>query len=380
MTESAVPNHRRLCLHTCGLGLSLATLDILVNDLVRQGQNTKAAVLAIIHDQVGLAFQALRNGNTSPANRELSLALAAYNKGTTNALWQETTRELGNGLDDPYARVILAFVRSGDWHDVLAESSLPLRDTVGIALMYLDDTELTQYINSKLAASIKDGNIDGIVLTGLTEQAVPLLETYIRKYSDLQTAVLAMSFTCPRYFTDLRVDLWRETYRSYLNNWGKLYERAHFDVQSARLGTAPNQKPELRIMPRQLTLLCNYCDQSLDRNSINAPPPTTSTTHGTHPENIFGNDKTDTVCPTCGRHMQRCAICMQWLGMSHQNSQLRVAIKMTQRNTAKRFIDVCQACGHMSHSDHADLWFARNKLCPVPDCQCMCKGLDFGRG
>ena len=379
MVGTAVPNHRRLCLHTCGLGLQYEPLENLVKSLVQQGQNTKAAALAIIHGEAKLAFLALRNGNASSAHRELSLALAGYSKGTTDEIWEETVRDLANHLHDPYARAILALVRHGDWHDVLAETSLPLGDRVGAALMYLNDDQLTCFINSNMAECIDDGDVEGIVLTGLTEQAVPLFEKYVQKFSDLQTAVLAMSFTCPRYFSDLRVDLWRENYRSYLNNWEMFVERSRFDVQATKLSAPPKERPELRPASRQVSLRCNYCEQALDRNPVNAPPPTSATIYGTHPNKIFGNHKSGTVCPKCGRHMPRCVICMGWLGMPDPHTRGNVAARMTKETAMRRFISVCRTCEHMSHGGHATEWFASHQDCPAPDCDCRCVEIDGGR-
>ena len=377
--DTEASNHRRLCLYTCGLGLRYEALEELVKDLVRQDQNTKAAATAIIHDQAKLAFLALKNHSHSPIHRELSLALAGYNKGTTDDTWEETVGDLANQLDDPYARAILALVRNGDWHDVLAETSLPLRERLGIALMYLDDQELTQYIDSNMAECIEEGDIEGIVLTGLTEQAVPLFENYIRKSSDLQTAVLAMSFTCPRYFADSRVDLWRETYRSYLNNWCMFIPRALFDVQATKHSTPPNGRPQLRPASQQVSIRCNNCDQALHRSSVNSTPPTSATSHGSHPEKIFGNDKHGTVCPHCGRHMPRCVICMQWLGMPDPHTRGMVEARMTKKEAMDQMVTVCRKCWHMSHCGHATVWFAKHQVCPASGCACRCVEADNGR-
>ena len=380
MTESSVPNHRRLCLHTCGLGLPLEKLEPIVADLVRDGQNTKAAALAMIHGQAKLAFLALRNGTPTAAHRELSIALAGYNKGITDDTWEETIRALKKDLDDPYARSILALVSYGDWHDVLAETSLPLRDRLGIALLYLNDEELTQYINENTAESIKEGDIEGVVLTGLTEQAVPLFQNYIRKFSDLQTAVLAMSFTYPRYFTDARVDRWRETYRSYLNNARMFLPRVRYDVQATKLSAPPNGKAELAPPPRQVSLRCNNCDQALDRNAANAPRPEMSTIFGTHQGSIFGDDKSGTVCPRCGRHLPRCVVCMNWLGMPDPHSRGSVATAASKEDALNIFVSVCRSCWHMSHNGHALEWFSGHDVCPVPDCDCQCMEIDRSAG
>ncbi|KAL6713379.1 hypothetical protein ACLMJK_008844 [Lecanora helva] len=251
MLDTGAPKHRQLCLYTCGLGLRHENLEKLVRDLVQQGENTKAAAIALIHDEAKLARFALKNGNASPAHRELSLALAGYNKGINDETWEETVRDLAEQLEDPYARAILALVRYGDWHDVLAETNLPLRDRLGVALMYLDDAELTEYIDSNVKECIETGDIEGVVLTGLTELAVPLFEKYIRRFKDLQTAVLAMSIACPRCFSDPQVALWQATYRSFLNRWQMFIERSRFDVQSTKLSAPPGGLPEVQPASRQ---------------------------------------------------------------------------------------------------------------------------------
>lgn len=400
MVESAAPNHRRLCLYTCGLGLPYEKLEATVKDFVRQGQNTKAAALAIIHDQAKLAFQALRSGNASQAQRELSLALAGYNKGVIDDTWEETVRDIKSDLDDPYARAILALVSYGDWHDVLAETSLPLRDRVGIALMYLDDDELTHYITDNAAECIQEGDIEGIVLTGLTEQAVPLFENFIRKFSDLQTAILAMSFTCPNYFTDPRVDLWRQTYRSQLNSWRMFIPRVHFDVQSTKLSVSLGGKAEIQPPSRQVSIRCNNCDQALHRKSSRVLLPSSYDSSGTHQGSIFGDAKSGTVCPKCGRHMPSCVICMQWLGMPDPHS--RGAVEEVKREVEAekdgiaeidplgKFLTVCRRCWHMSHGAHSREWFegrfnertqewiGGHDKCPVPGCNCTCRAIDVG--
>lgn len=398
MVETAAANHRRLCLYTCGLDLPYQKLETTVKDFVRRGQHTKAAALAIIHDEAKLAFQALRSGDASPAQRELSLALAGYNKGVIDDTWEQTVRDIKSDLDDPYARAILALVSYGDWHDVLAETSLPLRDRVGIALMYLDDNELTHYINENAAECIQEGDIEGIVLTGLTEQAVSLFENYIRKFSDLQTAILAMSFTCPSYFTDPRVDLWRQTYRSQLNSWGMFIPRVHFDVQSTKLSISIGGKPEIRPPSRQVSIRCNNCDQALHRKSSRVLPPGSFDNFGAHQGSIFGEAKSGTVCPKCGRHMPSCVICMQWLGMPdpHSRGALEEEKKkaelvkdgIAELDPLEKFLTVCRRCWHMSHGAHSREWFegrfnertqewiGGHDKCPVPGCDCTCKAID----
>ncbi|KAL9637887.1 MAG: hypothetical protein Q9164_001914 [Protoblastenia rupestris] len=312
--DTGSPAHRQLCLYTCGLGLKPQQLDDTVKRLILEGKQTKAAALAIIHNQFKSAASALKGTNVLSIHRELSLAIAGFVRGNKDEMWEETVQGLALGLKDPYARAILALVRNGNWHDVLAETSLPLRDRVGIALMYLPDDELSQYINTTFVEVINNGDIEGIVLTGLTNHSVPLFETYIRKYSDLQTAVLALSHTSPRYFTDPRVTLWRETYRSYMNKWRMHVQRAQFDLQITKLSKPLSGQPTLPPAPRQITLRCNYCEQPFDRNVLNVPALKDSNSNfGIYQGSIFGDAKAGTLCPKCGRHMPRCVVCLHWL-------------------------------------------------------------------
>ncbi|KAL9103453.1 MAG: hypothetical protein Q9163_001516 [Psora crenata] len=379
--NTAFPARRQLCLYTCGLNLKPKQLDDTVKDLVRNGQHTKAAALAVIHDSFEIAASLFKAGDAPSTHRELSLAIAGYDKESTSKTWSGTIENLAVGLEEPYARAILAYVRHGDWHDVLAETTLPLGDRVGIALMYLSDEELSQYVGSALVEAIEYGDLEGIVLTGLTAESVPLFETYVRKYSDLQTAVLALSHASPRYFTDPRVTIWRETYRSHMNTWGMHAQRAQFDVQATKLSTPMKGHPALPPAGRQVSLRCNYCEQPLDRNPRNAPmleDPNSS--FGSHQSFVLGDPKTATICPRCGRHMPRCVVCLHWLGLpdGHGKSRIAAAANALNANGRSKYMSYCHTCLHMSHGDHAQKWFARHTDCPVPGCGCQCQEIDVG--
>ncbi|KAL9039909.1 MAG: hypothetical protein Q9214_004687 [Letrouitia sp. 1 TL-2023] len=248
--ESAYPAHRRLCLHLCGFVFPGEHLDTTVNDFIRQNQTTKAAALAIIHNQPKLAFRALRSKSPSAALRELSLALAGFVKGNTDETWNETVQDIASSLHDPYARAILAFVRNGSWMDVLAETSLPLRDRLAVAIMYLSDVDLTTYIASTTHKCISDGDIEGIPLTGLTAQSIPLLQRYICKTYDLQSAILAIAHTCPRYFQSPLVALWREEYRSQLNTHRLFIQRVQSPSAAPTASRTSTATPPMPLPPR----------------------------------------------------------------------------------------------------------------------------------
>ena len=377
--------HRRICLYTCGLGLSPPHLEDTVKGLINDGEKTKAAALAIIQNEGRLALQALRTGTVSAVERQLSLALAGYLNGLMdgkNDAWHETVQDLATDLQDPYARAIFAFVNHGNWHDVLKETSLPLRDRVGIALIYLPDDEVSQYINTTTDEAIKAGDIEGIVLTGLGPKSVPLFENYIQKFADLQSAVLALAFASPRYFTDLRVTIWRQTYRTQMDELGMFLQRAQFDVQHSKVSSLPDGTSTLPSPPRQMSLRCTYCDRSLDRNpNHSATAASASANHGVHQGSIFGiTGKSGTACPKCGRHMPRCVICMSWVGVPDPHTKGAVTKPMEKKEAMDSFVSVCRSCWHVTHAGHAEEWFRRHSVCPASGCDCRCVDIDVAVG
>lgn len=378
--ETNYPKHRQVCLYTLNLGLTAKRLEDHVKELACNGQQTESAFIALIHDEHKLVAQCLRTGQPKANHQALSLALAGYQRGTPNDGWEETVKVMLQDISDPYGRAIFTFVRHGDWHEVLSETSLPLNYRIGIALFYLPDAELSEYINSSTNEAIAKGDIEGIFLTGLTEMSIPLFESYIRKFSDLQTAVLALSHVSPRYFSDGRVTVWRETYRSQMDRWGLYEQRATFDMQLTQLSAISNADHDegriLSSLPKlapQIALRCPECEQRKAPNMASEAPA-----EKPHAQDIFnsidGNDGTG--CTKCGRLMARCAICDRWLGMSTDSSKEGSGNQSDDENWMHMGTSFCQACSHSTHTGHAEQWFERHDECPVVGCNCQCLEMD----
>lgn len=420
--DTNFPAHRQLCLHTCGLAVSVEELETVVKRLVSEGQHTKAAALAVFSDEPKLAYHALRNKNSNQAHKMLAMAIAGAARGAQDDDWEETCASLAEELTDPYARAILALVRKGEWDAVIEETSLPLKYRVGVALRWLSDRSLTAYIGKVTREAIRHGDIEGIVLTGLSHLSLDLFQNYIRKFHDLQTAVLALSFTVPRYVDEehyvRRFESWRATYREQLNAWGLKTERVRFDIQSRKLAVTYDGQRLIPPAKDQISLVCNYCSRSTSRGDHGESRPdgshgaavgttTADTTHLTERNRLDVPDMdaaaVGTVCPKCRKHLPRCSICLMWLGMPDP-SYIRNATNMAasistigtthnhNRNllatTTQRQLDngttvdrqdllgnmitFCASCGHGYHADHASEWFAKHRVCPVADCACVC--------
>lgn len=361
--ETEFWEHRQLCLHICGAIESEKELEQIVDELVRGGQHTKAAALAIFQNEAKVAFHALRRNEPTQAHKLLAMAIVGAAKGQqSDRDWEETCNEIATELTDPYARAVLALVSKGKWESVLAETTLPLKYRVEVALRWLPDDDLTTYLRETKDEAIRQGDIEGILLTGLRHSALDLFQSYIRKFNDVQTAVLAMSHTVPRFIDDETSKAifraWRETYRRQINSWKMQLERARFDVGSRKFAVTWDGRRLIAPAPQQVSLTCNYCTRPLNQTDFTSSTTpsggmSTSTSTATasavsdilqsangstitsNPSMLPNNQSylgaqgpilmSGTVCPKCFRHMPRCGVCSLWLGSPDPMSRASIA-------------------------------------------------------
>lgn len=390
--KTEFPEHRRLGLRLCGAVETKAELEETVEKLVAQRQHTKAAALAVFQEEFRTAFMALRKNGPTQAHKLLAMAIvgsarAQDNENSpsgANSDWGDTCAEIATELTDPYSRAILAYVSKGNYKSVLEETTLPLRYRVEVALRWLSDEELTTYLHHTTQEAIAQGDIEGIILTGLRGQALDLFQSYIQKFDDVQTAVLAMSHTVPRFVDDnndastynrARFYAWRETYRRQINAWKMQLERARFDVGSRRLAVTWDGQRLMPAAPQQVSLTCNYCARPLNApdplaaassavggsttaqattasnntaSAINTTVPSVSSSSNTtaatsasaslagemllNPSTssgYAGDGKgilaSGTFCRKCARHMPRCGVCSLWLGAPDPMSRAAIA-------------------------------------------------------
>ncbi|MCJ1479743.1 hypothetical protein MMC13_008429 [Lambiella insularis] len=386
LPPTSKPERRLLGLYTLGFSAKTGRLFSTVNNLAESGDNIQASLLALMFNNSDLALKALQSGpqKNNDTLRGLSMAITAFSlveeaklEGERKAVALQRIKEAISDTKDQYAQAIAAYLTAGEWTGVLSLSSLSLRYRVGIALRSLADDALSAYLTEQTTLAIHQGNIQGVVLTGLTLTTLDLFQAYMERTSDLQSAVLAMSFSAPRFVRSPRFDLWRRLYRAQLNTWKLYLERTHFDAQSTKLSTTHDGVITLQAQPAQVTLRCNKCAEALHTD---APPDLSarsvaSATSGRHQGGIFGDARSGTVCPKCNAHLPRCVICDMWLGVPDPRS--RGALTGS-RDAFADALEVCLACNHMYHRGHAEEWFAGHEKCPVPDCECRCNELDTG--
>lgn len=98
--------------------------------------------------------------------------------------------------------------------------------------------QLYSFLEAAASACVGDGRLQGLLLTGLAERGCALLQGYVDRTGDVQTAALVGCFingdSVP-VSSARRVREWIFAYRDLLNVWQLWHERARFDVGRAQL-------------------------------------------------------------------------------------------------------------------------------------------------
>lgn len=380
---------RKLCLIVSGWYLADSEFEEKLNILISLGYSEKAAGWAVFHGDVPKAIEILANAKKERL-RLMSTAVAgylAYKDSNVNSPWKDQCRKMASELDDPYLRAIFAFIADNDWWDVLDEHSLPLRERLGVALRFLSDKDLNVYLHRIADTVVNKGELEGLILTGITPRGIDLLQSYVDRTSDVQTAALIAAFGSPRYFSDERVRHWIDCYRSLLNSWGLFSVRAKFDVARTKLSKNAAGTSTIKPSPKQVYLQCSRCNKNLSKskttnsNSLPGSNPQAiikqfnkMNHHNNNSSKLATNDIA--ACPHCGAPLPRCSVCLLTLGTplplepSEKIQEVTLANKI--ENRFREWFSFCSSCNHGCHAHHAEEWFSKHYVCPVPDCNCRC--------
>jgi hypothetical protein len=374
------PYHRQMGLAICGWGKSEDELERDLLALETKGLYTKAAAWALFEKNPQRAVESLKKGGKNLLF--IGLALSLQIKGAPTLSKEErdfNMSDLSDMGDDPYLRAIYALISTGDWRAIANEASLPLRDRVGVALHNLDDVELPNWLNRQMHEAIETGDIEGIILSGLTDRSVDILSKYIEKFGDYQTATLLVSFVAPLYIEDFRIWQWRAAYQD-LHNRNRLFvERCKFDVQSTKKSRDRSGATLIKPRPRQVTLRCMHCDTALANDLDNTATGSSGIGSGKLPASSAANADRNPLypsgvhagisCPKCGKHLPRCGVCLLRLGMPRSDKD---RITPDPERRLANFMSFCMKCDHAFHADHARAWFQIHNECPIPECHCLC--------
>lgn len=169
-------------------------------------------------------------------------------------------------LEDPYFRAMLTYLALGEWADVLEEEHIPLRERLAIALQFLEDDALSAYLRRIAEASVSHGEVEGIIVTGLTASGMQLLQNYVDRTGDVQTAAILGAYVHPHQLKDSRVDQWLDAYRDLLDGWKFFHHRCQLDIDRGQMlqGFAQDAEREpIKLVPPQILIRCNFCNKMI---------------------------------------------------------------------------------------------------------------------
>uniref|UniRef100_A0A8C4SMB3 Missing oocyte, meiosis regulator, homolog (Drosophila) n=1 Tax=Erpetoichthys calabaricus TaxID=27687 RepID=A0A8C4SMB3_ERPCA len=348
--------------------------------LEQEGEWERAAAIALFNLDIRRSIEILHKGATSEKGdlnlSVVAMALSGYTD-EKNSLWREMCSTLRLQLKNPYLSVMFAFLTSerGSYDAVLYEGRVAVRDRVAFACMFLSDSQLPRYID-KLTIEMKDaGNLEGILLTGLTKDGVDLMESYVDRTGDVQTASFCMlKGSTGEVVKDPRVQCWIENYRNLLDAWRFWHKRAEFDIHRSKLD--PSSKPLAQVF-----VSCNFCGKSISYSCSAMPHQG----RGFSQYGVTGSPTKSKVtsCPGCRKPLPRCALCLMNMGTpisscpgtakSDEKVDLSKDKKLAEFNN---WFTWCHNCRHGGHAGHMLSWFRDHTECPVSACNCKCMQLD----
>jgi len=175
------------------------------------------------------------------------------------------------------------------------------------------------------------------LITGLDKRGIALLQSYVDRHADVQTAALISSrIILPNEWALERkiCHEWLESYRLLLNNLQMWHTRAAFDCgrcehirqlkggtfhsPSGRRVTSKKQENEVSQphFPPQLWARCNYCNGSLPLSKLRRQ-------EGIANSWLSRQNPVLTCCPQCKKPLPRCSICLLSLGCLNPYMELQ---------------------------------------------------------
>lgn len=439
----------------------------------------RSAALAVFHGELGSAFSALQRGAEvlkesliedkhirSPVEvavlsqyveilQLVAMCIAGYNgskygndsnanvwRYSCESILQRPELSINNTYGGvPYLRAACTFLcnigtQHDDWYaKVLEDDNLSLCDRVAFACRFLPRKNLRNFLYKSIHNCMDEGNVEGIVITGLGKQGIELLQAYVDKYSDVQTAALVSSrVTLPSAWMRERAACseWLDSYRDLLNTWQMWQSRAMFDVGRAELlrhlvnkqhlekerfssnaassrslshnnrrmnvntmrkqpsMTNPRQSEINKFIPSsppQVYARCNYCNTGLPLNKLRRQ-------EGMANSWLSRQKPVLSCCPQCRKPLPRCSVCLLPMGCLNPYLELKRERNKVSRTSRQRsslndvgdddlsgltnlpfaeWFTWCMRCKHGGHAHHLVGWFANHDTCPVSTCDCRCQ-------
>ncbi|CAN7998408.1 unnamed protein product [Ixodes hexagonus] len=350
--------------------------------LEEEANYARKAAIHMFNLRLREAVAVLRDAATAGQGSDVglvALALSGYSKETREA-WREVWHSLRLSLSEPYLQALFAFLTAQDdsYRQLLYDCDMAIEDRVAFACLHLPDTKLTQYLEDLTSSLLEEGNLDGVLLTGLGQEGVELVQQYLDRTGDVQTAsVVALQSHPSSLSTTPRAQLWVDHYRHLLDQWQLWQQRraclghmllCQFDCQWVRQHASS-------VPPAQVLVSCNFCGM--------AATPYLPGQGRAPPRQHLGaptlNKTKVSCCPSCRKPLPRCALCLTHMGTpagslwKKGDADPPEEDKLSDLST---WFTWCQSCRHGGHAVHLSDWFRDHAECPVTGCSCKCGAME----
>lgn len=89
------------------------------------------------------------------------------------------------------------------------EEGVSLADRMAFACKYLSQTKLSEYVMLQIQKSVDKGDLNGLLLTGESQEGINILQAHMDSTGDIQTvALIAINYFHRELFNDNRVQYW----------------------------------------------------------------------------------------------------------------------------------------------------------------------------
>ncbi|RYN47272.1 hypothetical protein AA0114_g7817 [Alternaria tenuissima] len=251
------PENRQLCLSLCGWSLNEIGVEQNCQRLIDEGEMYKAIVLAVFQGHKHIALNLLRSSLTNKKLPQDDIGLAAVIACASpfsgvSAEQREACAWMADMTSNAYLKSLLTYFITGDWSSVVHMPQLSISDRVAVALKYLPDQHLSNFLSAAENAATSQGDISALLLTGLTTRSLSLLQTHISHHPTmgLQNAVLLLSRACPLYIQDPRWTLWKDMYLEQQQIWRTFLERTRYIKEHNLLSVTREGRTEPRVEKR----------------------------------------------------------------------------------------------------------------------------------
>ncbi|EFP77606.2 uncharacterized protein PGTG_03562 [Puccinia graminis f. sp. tritici CRL 75-36-700-3] len=340
--SSEFSDQRQTALFLCGPDYNSGKIEEVLTKYEQMGMYGKACAIALFSGNTQRAITSLQRSDDLQL-RTLAPPLATHlntqrHGQARDPIFDQVCRQLSDErTSEPYLRAIFAYCATGDWREVIDETGLPLKDRLAVGLRFLSDEEIFHWLEESARDAIQSGDLEGILLTGLNHAGLlkskktdemlegkvsksrgssdesrdllgpgfRLIQTYVNRTGDLQTAALASHLVVPTRLREPTAERWVDSYRRLLDRWTLFNVRVELDISrglkarqslttslnstgttttsSSSLFPSQAVNPNsLVIAPPQLLLRCQHCLEvlsdgpnvraQLHRISERAPP------------------------------------------------------------------------------------------------------------